>query len=65
VIEQDWWAIERQQEMFAYEDDGYREVHVKTDGAVVMARRMLDELEEGEQLAQVQSQQARRTADLA
>ena len=51
--------------MFAYEDDGYREVHVKTDGAVVMARRMLDELEEGEQLAQVQSQQARRTRGLA
>jgi vanillate O-demethylase monooxygenase subunit len=65
VIEQDWWAIERQQEMFAYEDDGYREVHVKTDGAVVMARRMLDELEEGEQLAQVQSQQARRATELA
>ncbi|MGH9086890.1 MAG: Rieske 2Fe-2S domain-containing protein [Acidimicrobiales bacterium] len=45
VIAQDRWAIERQQEMFAYPDAGYREVHIKTDGAVVMARRILDEME--------------------
>jgi vanillate O-demethylase monooxygenase subunit len=64
VIEQDRWAIEKQQEMFAYADEGYKEVHVKTDGAVVMARRMLDELEDTPELPQVQSQPARRAADL-
>ncbi|MGH7903889.1 MAG: Rieske 2Fe-2S domain-containing protein [Candidatus Dormibacteraceae bacterium] len=72
VIEQDRWAIERQQRMFAYPDDGYREVHVRTDGAVVMARRMLDELEVAEEERQgeagppsaVRSQPARRLADL-
>jgi vanillate O-demethylase monooxygenase subunit len=65
VIEQDRWAIEKQQEMFAYADEGYREVHIKTDGAVVMARRMLDELEDTPDLPQVQTQPARRVADLA
>jgi vanillate O-demethylase monooxygenase subunit len=67
VIEQDRWAIERQQEMFAVPDDGYREVHVKTDGAVVMARRILDDLEaaEGETAPpQVSMQPARRLADV-
>jgi phenylpropionate dioxygenase-like ring-hydroxylating dioxygenase large terminal subunit len=67
VIEQDRWAIERQQQMFAYADEGYREVHVKTDGAVVMARRMLDELEDAAGapgLPQVRTQPARRTADV-
>ena len=37
----------------------------KTDGAVVMARRMLDELEDTPDLPQVQTQPARRVADLA
>lgn len=67
VIEQDRWAIERQQQMFAFADEGYREVHVKTDGAVVMARRMLDELEDAEasgSAPQLRSQPARRTADV-
>lgn len=45
VVEQDRWALEKQQEMFdRYEDDGYKEVHIKTDGAVVMLRRELAEL---------------------
>jgi phenylpropionate dioxygenase-like ring-hydroxylating dioxygenase large terminal subunit len=65
VIEQDRWAIEQQQKMFAYPDEGYREVHVKTDGAVVMARRLLDDMEDGEELEQVRSQPARRVADTA
>jgi vanillate O-demethylase monooxygenase subunit len=67
VIEQDRWAIERQQEMFAFPDEGYREVHVKTDGAVVMARKLLDELEDAEGSAapeQVREQPARRLADV-
>jgi len=65
VIEQDRWAIERQQEMFAFDDEGYREVHIKTDGAVVMARRMLDELEDTPDLPQVRTQPARRVGELA
>ncbi len=48
VVEQDRWAVEEQQKMFAYADEGYQEVHIKTDGAVVMARRILDELEAAE-----------------
>jgi phenylpropionate dioxygenase-like ring-hydroxylating dioxygenase large terminal subunit len=64
VIEQDRWAIEKQQEMFAYADEGYKEVHVKTDGAVVMARKMLDELEDTPELPQLRSQPARRVADV-
>jgi hypothetical protein len=36
--------LEKQQEMFEYADDGYQEVHIKTDGAVVMLRRELAEL---------------------
>ena len=59
VIKQDRWAIERQQEMFVYPDEGYRELHVKTDGAVVMVRRMLDAQEEGDSYAQVRSQPVR------
>ena len=73
VIAQDRWAVERQQEMFAFPDGGYREVHIKTDGAVVMARRILDEMEaaDGADLdAELQSpeqtrmQPNRRMADL-
>jgi hypothetical protein len=67
VVAQDQWAIEQQQTMFAYPDEGYREVHIRTDGAVVMARRILDDLEAAEgsdDLAQVSSQRARRLADL-
>ncbi len=68
VIEQDRWAIEQQQQMFAYPDEGYREVHIRTDGAVVMARRILDDLEAAEEsasLPQVSSQRARRASDVA
>ncbi len=73
VIAQDRWAIERQQAMFAYRDEGYREVHIKTDGAVVMARRILDEMEcaDGAHVdrglqspAQTRMQPNRRAADL-
>jgi len=45
VAEEDRWALEAQQEMFAFRDDGFREVHVKSDAPVLLARRILDELE--------------------
>ena len=68
VVEQDRWAIEEQQKMFAYPDEGYREVHIRTDGAVVMARRILDDLAAAEgaaDLPQVSTQRARRPAGTA
>ena len=68
VVEEDRWAIEEQQKMFAYPDEDYREVHIKTDGAVIMARRILDDIEAAEDsvgLPQVRSQRARRSADVA
>lgn len=48
VAEEDRWALEAQQEMMAYPDDGFREVHVKSDAPVLAARRLLDELEAAE-----------------
>lgn len=48
VVEQDHWALERQQEMFSFADDGYHEVHISTDRAVVMARKILDDMERAE-----------------
>ncbi|MPZ87612.1 MAG: Rieske 2Fe-2S domain-containing protein [Nitriliruptorales bacterium] len=72
VVDQDRWALEQQQRMFAYPDEGYREVHIKTDGAVIIARQMLDELEQAEtempaepQPSPVGSQRARRGAEVS
>ena len=68
VIDQDRWAIEQQQKMFSYPDEEYREVHIKTDGPVIMARRILDDLETAEGSpgpAQVRSQPPRRSSDVA
>lgn len=48
VIEQDKWAIERQHEMLRYPDEGYREVHIKTDGAMMMARSILNRMDAAE-----------------
>lgn len=45
VVEEDRWALEKQQEMMLYADDGYQEAHIKTDGAVVFLRRILERLE--------------------
>jgi hypothetical protein len=50
-VAQDKWAIERQQEMLAFADDGYREIHVKTDGAMMMARQVLNRMETAEREA--------------
>ena len=53
VVAQDKWAIERQQEMLAFADQGYREVHVKTDGAMMMARQVLNRMEAAEREADI------------
>lgn len=45
VVEQDRWALEKQQAMFEFPDEDYIEMHVKTDKAVVMVRKALEQLE--------------------
>jgi len=49
VVDQDRWVLERQQEMFGYPDEGYSEVHVRTDKALLVARKILAALEKHEQ----------------
>lgn len=44
VIEQDRWALEKQQEMLEYPDEGYNEVHLRSDQAIVRLRKILAEL---------------------
>lgn len=45
VMEQDRWALERQQQMFDYPDDDYHEVFLRSDQALLRCRRILAELE--------------------
>jgi len=45
VIEQDRWALEKQQEMVDYPEEGYAEVHLQTDRAIIMIRKVLAKLE--------------------
>jgi vanillate O-demethylase monooxygenase subunit len=52
VVNEDWWALEEQQKMFAFPDGRYQEVHIKSDGPMMMARRVLDEMEAAEQPAE-------------
>jgi phenylpropionate dioxygenase-like ring-hydroxylating dioxygenase large terminal subunit len=49
VIAEDRWALEQQQKMFAYPDDGYREVFLRSDRALRRAREILTALERAEQ----------------
>ena len=48
VIEQDRWALEKQQRMFDYPDDGYAEVFLRPDIALRRAREILERLERAE-----------------
>ena len=48
VIAEDRWALEKQQAMFDYPDDGYREVFLRPDRALRRAREILIGLEEAE-----------------
>ena len=47
VVEQDLWALERQQKMFAFADDDYSEVHLRSDRAILIVRKILQALENG------------------
>jgi vanillate O-demethylase monooxygenase subunit len=50
VMEEDLWALERQQQMFAYPDDDYSEVFLRSDQALICARKIIVELEKGNRL---------------
>lgn len=46
VMEEDLWALERQQRMFEYPEDGYHEVHLRSDKALLRCRKILEEMEQ-------------------
>jgi vanillate O-demethylase monooxygenase subunit len=48
VIAEDRWALEKQQRMFDYPDDGYTEVFLKPDTALRRARLILNRMERAE-----------------
>jgi hypothetical protein len=48
VIAEDEWALEKQQKMFDYPDDGYVEVFLKPDTALRRARLILNRMERQE-----------------
>ena len=50
VIAEDRWALEKQQQMFAYPDDGYVEVFLRPDRALRRAREILIGLEQAGQM---------------
>jgi vanillate O-demethylase monooxygenase subunit len=45
VMQEDLWALERQQKMMDYPEDGYHEVYLRSDKALLRARKILKELE--------------------
>lgn len=45
VVAQDLWALEKQQEMYNLPDNGYEEIHVKTDRAMLIVRKVLAAME--------------------
>jgi phenylpropionate dioxygenase-like ring-hydroxylating dioxygenase large terminal subunit len=48
VIAEDRWALEKQQQMFDYPDDGYAEVFLRPDTALRRARQILSRLARAE-----------------
>lgn len=50
VVAQDQWALERQQKMFEYPDDGYAELFLKSDKALRRARQILMTMQRQERL---------------
>jgi phenylpropionate dioxygenase-like ring-hydroxylating dioxygenase large terminal subunit len=51
VVAQDQWALERQQKMYEFPDDGYSELFLKTDKALRRARQILMNLQRLERAA--------------
>lgn len=50
VAAQDLWALEKQQQMFAFPDDGYSELYLKPDKALRRARQIFSALERAEEV---------------
>jgi phenylpropionate dioxygenase-like ring-hydroxylating dioxygenase large terminal subunit len=50
VMDEDRWALERQQRMFEYPDDGYHEVYLRSDKALLRCRKILEEMEQKNRL---------------
>lgn len=48
VVDQDKWALERQQRMFEFPDDGYAEVYLRTDKALRRVRQIFAAMEQAE-----------------
>ena len=46
VVDQDRWALERQQKMFEFEENGYHEVHLRADQTLLKMRKILTDLEQ-------------------
>src|SRR6185295_17369716 len=44
VMDEDLWALERQQKMFDYPDSDYHEVYLRSDKALLRARKILKEM---------------------
>ena len=44
VVEEDRWALDTEHKMMVPPDDGYEEVHIKTDGAVIACLERLERL---------------------
>jgi vanillate O-demethylase monooxygenase subunit len=53
VAEEDRWALEQQQAMFDYPDEGYQEVFLKPDIAIRRARKIFQDLVREEQQTQL------------
>jgi vanillate O-demethylase monooxygenase subunit len=53
VMDEDLWALERQQKYMEYPDDGYHEVYLRSDKALLRARKILTEMEKGNSRPQV------------
>lgn len=51
VVVEDRWALDQQQAMFDYDDDGYQEVFLKTDKALRRARQIIQDMIREEQQA--------------
>jgi hypothetical protein len=53
VVAQDQWALERQQRMMEFPDDGYSELFLKTDKALRRARQIVMSLQRKEREMQI------------
>ena len=59
VVAQDLWALEKQQEMFDFDDEGYFEVFLKPDKALRRIRQLFSRAQQQEQVALQQKRGAK------